>query len=94
MEKDERERRMVTQSNGDGRQDKTEYEFTIIIEQDEDGVFIALCPALQGCHSAGDTEEEAREMIKDAIRLHIEARLAVGEPIPQEVGSERVRVEV
>ncbi len=73
---------------------RTEYEFTVVIEQDEDGAYIVLCPALPGCHSAGDTEEEAREMIKDAIRLHIEARLAIGEPIPREVASERVRVTV
>ncbi len=59
-----------------------EYEFTILIERDEDGAYIALCPALAGCHSAGDTEEEARELIKDAIRLHLEARLTLGEPIP------------
>ena len=71
-----------------------EYEFTVIIEQDEDGVFIASCPALQGCHTDGDTEEEAREMIKDAIKLHIEARLAIGESIPHDVTAERVRVAV
>jgi predicted RNase H-like HicB family nuclease len=71
-----------------------EYEFTVIIEQDEDGVFIAVCPALQGCRTEGDTEEEAREMIKDAIRLHIESRLDLGEPIPYEVASERVRIAV
>jgi predicted RNase H-like HicB family nuclease len=59
-----------------------EQRFTVVIERDEDGAYIALCPALAGCHSAGDTEEEARELIKDAIRLHIEARLALGEPIP------------
>lgn len=71
-----------------------EYEFTAIIEQDEDGVYIANCPALQGCRSEGDTEDEAREMIRDAIRLHIESRLELGEPIPHEVSSERVRVAV
>ena len=59
-----------------------EFEFTILIERDEDGAYIALCPTLPGCHSAGGTEEEARELIEDAIRLHLEARLALGEPIP------------
>jgi predicted RNase H-like HicB family nuclease len=49
-------------------------EFTVVSERDEDGVFIATVPALPGCHTAGDTEEEALELIKDAIRLHIEAR--------------------
>jgi predicted RNase H-like HicB family nuclease len=51
-----------------------QYEFTVVIERDEDGAYIATVPALQGCHTAGDTEEEALELIKDAIRLHIEAR--------------------
>ena len=46
----------------------------IIIERDEDGVYIASCPSLNGCYSQGDTLEEAIENIKDAIRLHIEAR--------------------
>ena len=59
-----------------------ECQFTILIERDEDGAYIARCPALAGCHSAGDTEDEAREFIEDAILLHVEARLALGEPIP------------
>ena len=71
-----------------------EYEFTILLEQDEDGVYIAHCPALAGCHTEGDTEAAARAMIKDAIRLHIEARLALGEPIPHDVASERIKVAV
>lgn len=72
----------------------TEYEFTVVIERDEDGRFLAVCPALQGCHTEGETEEEARELIRDAIRLHIEDRLATGEPIYQEVGATKVRVAV
>jgi predicted RNase H-like HicB family nuclease len=72
----------------------TEYEFTVVIERDEDGRFLAVCPALQGCYSEGETEEEARHLIRDAIRLHIEDRLATGEPIYQEVGATKVRVAV
>jgi predicted RNase H-like HicB family nuclease len=71
-----------------------QYEFTVVIERDEDGVFIATVPALPGCHTAGDTEEEALELIKDAIRLHIEARLAAGEPIPRDIDSAKVRIAV
>src|SRR5437762_13423106 len=52
----------------------------IVIEGDTDGYFVS-CPALQGCYSQGDTYEEAVENIKDAIRLHIEDRLADGEEI-------------
>jgi len=57
-----------------------DFELTIVIERDEDGRFLAVCPALQGCHTEGESEDEARELITDAIRLHIESRLERGEP--------------
>jgi predicted RNase H-like HicB family nuclease len=56
--------------------------FPIVVEADADGYYV-YCPALQGCYSQGDTYEEAVENIKDAIRLHIEDRLANDEEIPQ-----------
>ncbi len=71
-----------------------DYEFTVVIEKDEDGRFVAICPALQGCYAEGETEEEARQLIEDAIRLHVESRLARNEPIYQEVSSRKVRVAV
>lgn len=43
--------------------------FKVIITQDEDGVFVASVPAIPGCHSQGDTYEEASEHIEEAIRL-------------------------
>ncbi len=49
-----------------------DFELTIVIERDEDGRFLAVCPALQGCYTEGESEKEARELIADAIRLHIE----------------------
>ena len=57
------------------------YQFTVVVEQDEDGVYISSCPALQGCHSNGETYEEALENLEEAIQLHIEARQSVGDPI-------------
>ena len=69
-----------------------DYEFTVVIEKDEDGRFLAICPGLQGCYTEGETEAEARRLIEDAIRLHVESRIARSEPIYQEVGSHRVRV--
>jgi predicted RNase H-like HicB family nuclease len=68
------------------------YYFTIVVEQDDDGVYIASCPALQGCYSQGETYQEAVENLKDAIRLHIEARQELGEPIPLEIAVERIEV--
>ena len=70
----------------------TSYQFSIVIEQDEDGVYISSCPVLQGCYSQGDTYKEAVENLKDAIRLHIEARREVGEPIPIEVAIDKVEI--
>jgi len=43
----------------------------IIFEKDEDGYFV-YCPELEGCHSQGDTFEEAMENIKEAIELYLE----------------------
>jgi predicted RNase H-like HicB family nuclease len=47
--------------------------FRIVLEFDaEAGSFSAVCPELPGCASAGDTEEEARQNIKEAIRLYLD----------------------
>jgi predicted RNase H-like HicB family nuclease len=53
----------------------------VVIEKDKDGYF-AFCPALQGCYTQGASYEEALNNIENVIRLHIEDRLASGEPIP------------
>ena len=71
-----------------------QYDYTVFLERDEDGAVIATVPALQGCHTAGESEAEALDLIKDAIRLHIKARLALGEPIPPDIDSAHVRVAV
>jgi predicted RNase H-like HicB family nuclease len=70
------------------------YEFTVVIERDENGRYVAVIPVLQGCYTEGETEQEARELIGDAVRLHVEDRLARGEPIHEEVGSSRIRIVV
>jgi len=44
--------------------------YRVLIEQDEDGVFVASAPSLQGCYTEGDTFEEAMKNIKDVIKLH------------------------
>lgn len=58
----------------------THYTLPVVIEKDSDGYF-AQCPALQGCYTQGDTYEEVWANIKDAVALHIQDRLAQGEPI-------------
>jgi predicted RNase H-like HicB family nuclease len=68
------------------------YKFTVVVERDEDGLYVASVPLLQGCYTQGGTYEEVLENIKDAIRLHIEARQALGEPVPVEVAIDEVQV--
>ena len=68
------------------------YKYKVSVERDEDGKYIVSVPTLQGCYTQGDTIDEALENIKDAIRLHIDARRAVNEPIPLEVALEEVEV--
>ena len=65
----------------------------IVIEGDADGYFVS-CPALEGCYSQGDTYEEAVENIKDAIRLHLQDRIASGEEIPEDVSVSLSTLEV
>ncbi len=43
--------------------------FKVIIEQDEDGLFVASAPALPGCHTQGETYEKVLKNIKEAIEL-------------------------
>ena len=66
--------------------------YRVIIEQDEDGVFIASCPTLPGCFSQGDTREEALENIKDAIEGYLESLNLHGEAIPPPIQEEVVEV--
>jgi len=73
---------------------KRTYTFTIVIEKDESGRFLAICPSLQGCYSEGETVEQAIELIKDAIKLHIEDRIENGELIYEEVRTEQVSIAV
>jgi predicted RNase H-like HicB family nuclease len=46
----------------------------IIIEQDVDGIFLADVPELPGCHTQGQTLEEVRERVKEAIELWFEVK--------------------
>lgn len=64
----------------------------ILIEQDEDGVFVAECPSLPGCVSQGKTRSEAIQNIQDAIRGYLESLKKHNEPIPPSIYEEIVEV--
>ena len=46
--------------------------FSVLVEQDEDGVFIAHVPSLPGCHTQGASLVEVERRIKEAIRLYLD----------------------
>jgi predicted RNase H-like HicB family nuclease len=66
--------------------------YRVLIEQDEDGVFVAEVPSLPGCISQGDTRAEATENIKEAIALYLESLQAHDEPVPPPITEELVEV--
>ena len=58
--------------------------YTAIFEKESDGGYHAFCPALPGCHSEGDTLDDAIANIREAIEVYLESLKAHGEPIPVE----------
>jgi predicted RNase H-like HicB family nuclease len=66
--------------------------YCVLIEQDEDGMFVAEVPALPGCFSQGDTREKATQNIKEAIALYLESLKAHNEPVPPPITEEFVEV--
>lgn len=68
--------------------------FRILIEQDEDGVYVVECPTLPGCISQGKTRKEAIENIHDAIKGYIESLKKENEPIPPPISEEVIEVQV
>jgi predicted RNase H-like HicB family nuclease len=66
--------------------------YTVILEREPDGGFVASVPVLPGCVSQGDTREEALTNIKEAIDLYLEDCLAAGDPVPQEDSREFVEL--
>jgi len=60
------------------------YRYTVVFEREADGGYHASCPALAGCHSQGDTLDEATANIREAIGLYVESLAAHHEPLPVE----------
>lgn len=58
--------------------------YTVLFEVQPDGGYHAMCPVLPGCHSEGNTLDEAVANVREAIEVYIESMIAHGEVPPTE----------
>ncbi len=58
------------------------YIFEVDLEQEEDGRWSALVPALPGCNAWGYTKEETLQAIRDNAEMYLEVLIEFGEPMP------------
>ena len=57
-------------------------DYVVVIEKAGDGSYSAYVPDLPGCVSCGDSVEEVRASIEEAVKLHIDSLRQHGEPVP------------
>jgi predicted RNase H-like HicB family nuclease len=68
--------------------------FRVMIQRDEDGVYVAEVPSLPGCVSQGTTRPETLDNVREAIALYLESLKAHGDPVPPPIDEEVVEVSV
>ena len=66
--------------------------YRVYLEPDEDGMFVATCPALPGCISQGRTRVEATENIREAIEGYLKSLRKHGDPLPPSIVEEVIEV--
>ena len=67
--------------------------YRVLIQQDEDGMFVAEVPSLPGCISQGKTRAEALRNAKEAIEGYLDSLKAHGDPVPPPVSEEIIEVD-
>ena len=70
------------------------YRFLTVIEQDEDGIYVATVPALKGCHTQAKSLDELLSRIREAIELYLEVEAEDAISATQFVGVQQVEVAV
>lgn len=68
-----------------------QYTFRVIFESDEDG-YHGYVPSLPGCHTWGETLEEVKENIREAIKSHVGSLVKDKQEVPTDVGFETFEV--
>ncbi len=67
-------------------------EFSVVVEKDEEGLYVASVPALPGCHTQAGSLDELMQRIREAILLYIDDSPDAGVPALEFVGVQRVTV--
>ena len=67
-------------------------EFYVLIEKDEDGLFVGEVPQLRGCYSQGRTVDELIKNIREVVELCLEEQLDSKETLPEFIGFQKVTV--
>jgi predicted RNase H-like HicB family nuclease len=67
--------------------------YTVVLEEEPDGGYVASVPVLPGCVTQGDSRADALANIREAIALYLEDCRAAGDPVPTEAGTEFVEIE-
>ena len=70
------------------------YTFTVIVERDEDGFYVAEVPDLKGCYTQGETLEEALKNIREVIEMCLEAEGDIEPEKKEIVAVQKIEVEV
>ena len=68
--------------------------FKVVLEREPEGGFSVFVPALPGCHTQGETEEEALASAKEAIECYLESLKQDGLPVPDELEERVHEVEI
>ena len=66
--------------------------YRVLIEQDEEGVFVAEVPSLPGCLSQGETRDEAPSNVSEAIALYLDSLEDHGAAVPPPITEEIIEV--
>ena len=69
------------------------FEYVVLIEEDEDGILVASCPSLKGCHTQAKTMPVLLERIKEVIELCLKVDKKAPKPL-KFIGLQEVRVAV
>ena len=80
--------------NPQSAQREATMKYRVLVEQDEDGAFVAEVPSLPGCVSQGATRAHALQNIQEAIHAYLESLEAHDKPIPPSISEEVVEVAV